>query len=82
MLCSPPPGPEHPPALEHEEEAWTRVRAGWPSDCSGGGRLVGPQPHTAPAYVSALLTFPSDCNNENVEIDKFTLLVPNKYSVL
>lgn len=36
-----------------------------------------PQPHTSPPYVSALFTFPSDCDNGNIEINKFALLAPN-----
>lgn len=39
-----------------------------------GGRLVCPRRHTSPPSASALLTSPSDCDNENIEIDTFTLL--------
>lgn len=31
----------------------------------------------APPSVPGLFTFPSDCDNENMEINMFTLLAPN-----
>lgn len=71
VLCSCPPPPGQ---STGRRPGRSSKPAGWQTAPGAGGRLVCPRRHTSPPSASALLTSPSDCDNENIEIDTFTLL--------